>query len=87
MGAGFRRGHMGGFFEERVVEAAGLGDGDGENAPKAVNDVEADNQRDAETALFHGNLLQRVVLPRVVDHHAADQSRADIVLMEILFGG
>ena len=77
---------MRGLFKQRIVKAAGLGDGNGKDTAEAVDHVKADDQGDPQPALLHGDFLELVILAGVVDHHAADAACPDIVLMIVLFG-
>ena len=87
VGAGFRSRHMRGFLKQGIVKAAGFADRNGKHAAEAVDDVKANDQRDAQAALFHGNFLQGIVLARIVYHLAANKAGADVVFMEILLCG
>ena len=77
-GGGLPGGEAGGLLPERGVEGAGLGEGDREDGAEAVQDVEAEEERDAEAGLLDGEALGRAHrLPAPEVEEAADPAGAD----------
>ena len=77
-GGGLFGGEAGGLLPERRVEGAGLGERDREDGAEAVDDVEAEEERDAEAGLLDGEALgvaDRLAAPEVEE--AADPAGAD----------
>ena len=69
----------GGRLPERGVEGAGLGERDREDGAEAVDDVEAEEERDAEAGLLDRDALRRahgVAAPEVEE--AADPAGAQV---------
>ncbi len=77
-GLGLVGGEAGGFLPEGGVEGAGLGERDREDGAEAVDDVEAEEERDAEAGFLDGDALgvaDGVAAPEVEE--AADAAGAD----------
>ena len=58
-------------FGELRIPGGGQAERDGKDGPQPVNDVEAEEQRDAEAAFLDGDALQAVRLARVGDEQDA----------------
>src|SRR5271170_1939056 len=59
-GAGLPRGDGLPFFFDRRIPGSGHRDGHGEDGAEAMNDVEAEDERDVEAGLLDGDVLELV---------------------------
>ena len=81
---GFSGRHAGSLFHQIRIKGSCFCNCDREDSFKSMDDIQAKDQRDAQPAFFHRDLLQFIDFRRILHHEGPYTAGTDIIFMIIL---